>query len=167
MIESSDLARFSDLYRKYHLDAYRYALSLCGREAQAEDLAAEAFLRIWDSPAPVRLATVRSYLVAIVRNLYLESRRKLGRESALEDDVQDGRDFAAEQESRAEWLRLRPLLDELPEVTRSALIMQSVLEMPYAEIEAVLGVPAAALKARVYRARMQLAAQMKREETKR
>ena len=59
------------------------------------------------------------------------------------------------------------MLDELPEVTRSALIMQSVLEMPYAEIEAVLGVPAAALKARVYRARMQLAAQMKREETKR
>jgi RNA polymerase sigma-70 factor (ECF subfamily) len=151
------LAGFSDLYRRHSSDVYRFALSLCRNEAQAEDLVSEAFLRAWSSPVPLRIETVRSYLIAIARNVFLEGLRKARRERPLDVDVPDPRNAASEHEVREQWTRLQPLRAELPETTRSALIMQSVLEMPYAEIEAVLGVPAAALKVRVCRARVQLA----------
>jgi RNA polymerase sigma-70 factor (ECF subfamily) len=158
------LAGFSDLYRRHSSDVYRYALSLCRNEAQAEDLASEAFLRAWSSPVPLRIETVRSYLIAIARNVFLQGLRRTRRERPLEVDVADPQDVAAQHEAREEWTRLQPLLADLPEITRSALIMQSVLEMPYAEIEAVLSVPAAALKVRVCRARVQLAERLGRKE---
>jgi RNA polymerase sigma-70 factor (ECF subfamily) len=144
---------------------YRYALSLTGRKADAEDLVSTAFLRLWTSDAPIRMATVRPYLMAITRNLYLEGLRKHSREQSLDFDVSDKRSLAAEQEARDDWTRLRALLAELPEGTRSALIMHTVLEMPYAEIAQVLNLPIPALKVRVHRARLQLAEKLGRKET--
>lgn len=164
MSEQIPLTEFGELYRKYAPAVYRFALSLCGREAEAEDLVSETFLRVWMTKTPVRAATVRAYLIAIARNLYLEGRRKQWREKALDFDLAGALDVGAEHEARAEWARVRDRMADLPEATRSALVMHSVLEMPYSEIEAVLGVPAAALKVRVHRARITLAERSGRKE---
>lgn len=161
------LASHSELYKKYAPAVFRYALSLTGREADAEDLVSTTFLRLWTSDAPIQMATVRAYLMAIARNLFLEGLRKHSREQALDFDVSDSRDLAAEHEARADWTRLRILLAELPEATRSALVMHTVLEMPYAEIAEALRMPIPALKVRVHRARLQLAEKLGRKETPR
>jgi RNA polymerase sigma-70 factor, ECF subfamily len=161
------LASHSDLYRKYAPAVYRYALSLTGHEADAEDLVSTTFLRLWTSDAPIQMVTVRAYLMAIARNLFLEGLRKHSREQALDFDVTDNRDLASEHEARAEWKRLRILLAGLPEGTRSALVMHSVLEMPYSEIAQVLNLPVPALKVRVHRARLLLAEKLGRKETPR
>jgi RNA polymerase sigma-70 factor (ECF subfamily) len=157
-------AAFTDLYGRHSRDVYRYTLSLCRNAAEAEDLTSEAFLRVWSAPAPLRFETVRSYLIAIARNLFLANLRRRSRERPLDFDTADARDAVGEHEARRDWARLRGLLEELPEITRSALIMHAVLEMPYAEIEAALGVPAGALRVRVSRARVRLAEKLGRKE---
>ena len=63
-------ASFGDLYGEHSQAVYRFALGLSGNAAEAEDLSAEAFARIWQAGERVQLGTVRAYLLTIVRNLY-------------------------------------------------------------------------------------------------
>ena len=57
-------------------DVYRFALYLSGDPSLADDITSETFIRVWSSPEPVRLATVKAYLLTIARNLYLMERRR-------------------------------------------------------------------------------------------
>ena len=63
------MTRFADLYQSYARDVYRFALYLTGDPSLADDVTSETFIRIWSSPEPVRLATVKAYLLTIARNL--------------------------------------------------------------------------------------------------
>ncbi len=86
--ESERLPGFAEMYSAYSRDIWRYALSLSGDRAWADDLTAEAFLRIWEAGPRVQLATVKAYLVAIVRNLYLKDLVKRRRMSEMPEQVQ-------------------------------------------------------------------------------
>ena len=45
---------FETLYRRYAADVYRFALFLTGRPEQADDIAAQTFVRAWMSPDGAR-----------------------------------------------------------------------------------------------------------------
>jgi DNA-directed RNA polymerase specialized sigma24 family protein len=64
---------FAGLYGAYAHDLRRFALYLSGDAALADDLVSEAFVRAWTVRERVEMATVRGYLFAIVRNLFLSS----------------------------------------------------------------------------------------------
>ena len=68
---TAPMTRFHELYEKYSRDVYRFALYLSGDPALADDVTSETFVRVWSSPEPVRLATVKAYLLSIARNLWL------------------------------------------------------------------------------------------------
>ena len=72
---------FSSLYRRYAPDVHRFALFLSGNAALAEDLTAETFVRALVAQDTLRVDTVKAYLMAIARNLYIDTLR---RESRLE-----------------------------------------------------------------------------------
>lgn len=59
------MTRFHEMYESYARDVYRFALFLSGDPALADDITSETFIRVWSSPQPVRLATVKAYLLAI------------------------------------------------------------------------------------------------------
>ena len=63
------MTRFHELYESYSRDVYRFALYLSGDPALADDVTSETFIRVWSSPEPIRLATVKAYLLTIARNL--------------------------------------------------------------------------------------------------
>ena len=76
---------FEALYRENYPLVYGYLLSLCGDPAQAEDLAAETFLRAIQRPGSYRGDCKPStWLCAVGRNLYLSQRRRAGRTVPLE-----------------------------------------------------------------------------------
>ena len=50
---------FSALYKKYAPDVFGFALYLSGERGEAEDITSETFVRVWTSPEPVEMATVR------------------------------------------------------------------------------------------------------------
>ena len=84
------MTRFHELYERYSRDVYRFALYLSGDPALADDVTSETFIRAWSSPEPVRLATVKAYLLTIARNLYLMERRRSLRHRMLDETVPDG-----------------------------------------------------------------------------
>jgi RNA polymerase sigma-70 factor, ECF subfamily len=162
-----DVTSFGELYRTYSAVVYRYGLALTsGRRQDAEDLVSETFLRVWSSAQPLRLPTVRSYLMAITRNLFLESLRKRRHERPLDFDVAGASDLASDSESRQQWAALREALPLLKDEHREPLLLQVWAGLSYNEISAILQVPAATLKVRVHRARLELARMIYREVEK-
>ncbi|HUD63803.1 MAG TPA: RNA polymerase sigma factor [Candidatus Sulfotelmatobacter sp.] len=152
------MSDFSLLYRKYAPDVYRFALYLSNERGEAEDITSETFVRAWTSPEPIEMATVKGYLFTIARNLFLQGLRKKSRHVQLDDDLRDRRasPYArAEQNEKLDSVLAE--LQRLPEASRAALLMHAVDGMPYEEIARVLDISLAAVKVKIYRARLALA----------
>jgi RNA polymerase sigma-70 factor (ECF subfamily) len=152
------MTSFQELYESYARDVYRFALYLSGDRAVAEDVTSETFIRVWSSPEPVRLATVKAYLLAIARNLCLMEHRRWSRRQALDETLADsGRNVARETEAKDELSRVLRALEQLPEADRAALLMRADEGLAYEEIAAALGLPVATVKVKIHRARLKLA----------
>ena len=74
---------FHDLYARYAPDVYRFALWLSGSPAEADDITSETFVRAWAGRSKIRTETVKAYLFAIARNLFLRQMRQQKRQVAL------------------------------------------------------------------------------------
>jgi RNA polymerase sigma-70 factor (ECF subfamily) len=153
----SGMLDFGSLYRQYAPDVYRFALYLSGDASMAEDLTAETFVRVWTA-RNVRVATVRAYLFAIVRNLYRQRLRAQRREAPLESELADATpdaEFSASKNEQLRWLSRQLLV--LPEIDRTALLMRFQTEMSYEEIASTLELSIVSVKVRVHRAKLKLA----------
>jgi RNA polymerase sigma-70 factor, ECF subfamily len=151
------MTRFSELYETYARDVYRFALYLSGDPAAADDITSETFIRVWSSPHPVQLATVKAYLLTIARNLYLMECRRRTRWQGLDDAMPDtGQSVARRVEAKDELDHVLCALREMPEVDRAALLMRVDEGLPYEEVAAALGLPVSTVKVKVHRAWLKL-----------
>jgi RNA polymerase sigma-70 factor (ECF subfamily) len=148
---------FESLYQRYARDVFRFALYLCGREDQADDVAAETFVRAWMAREPIREGTVKAYLFAIARNLYRADLRQAAGTENLTDTLH-ARGPSPEQSTfaRGELSRLLAPLQTLPEIDRAVLLMRAEDDMSYEEIAAAVGISPGAAKVKVHRARARL-----------
>jgi RNA polymerase sigma-70 factor (ECF subfamily) len=153
-------AAFSDLYERYSKDVYRFALYLSGDPSLAEDITGETFLRVWSSATPVRLASVKAYLLAIARNLYLHELRRTKLLNPIESEI-PAVSLEARAEARSELDRVLADLRELPELDRAAVLLRAEDGLSYEEISEVLGLPIATVKVKVHRARLRLSEKRK------
>lgn len=150
---------FHDLYSRYARDVHRFALYLSGDPALADDITSETFLRAWSSTAPIREATVKSYLFAIARNVYRAERQRTGRHVELPETIAAAdAQLDARLDQRAALAKVLRALGQLPEVDRAALIMRAQDEMPYEEIAQALQLSLSSAKVKVHRARLKIAA---------
>lgn len=146
-------ASFGALYERHARDVYRYALALTGRVEQAEDLTAEAFLRVWEAGSRVELLTVRAYLLAIVRNLHRSSWRIEKRRSAMPESIAGP---AHDPSVNVELERVLAALAQLDEPDREVLLLRAEGGLSYEEIAVLAGGSAEAARVRAHRARKRL-----------
>jgi len=150
-------ATFTELYQRHGREVYRYAFYLSGNAALAEDITAEVFLRVWSSAQPVRISTVKAYLLVIARNLYLHDLRDSGRRRELDPNATAVSSVSRDVESREELRHVIAELQRLPEIDRSALLLRAEHGLSYEEIAVALGISVAAAKVKVHRTRVRLA----------
>jgi RNA polymerase sigma-70 factor (ECF subfamily) len=150
---------FGGIYDKYAADVLRFALYLTGNRADAEEIASETFVRAWVATGEIRMETVKAYLLSIARNLHVDRIRRRARQGEMPADVRDatpGPDAVVE--GRRELDAVLAALQAMPEVDRAAVLMRAD-GVPYDEIARGLGVSPAAVRVKVHRARLRLAAQ--------
>jgi RNA polymerase sigma-70 factor (ECF subfamily) len=148
---------FGSLYQRYSRDVLRFALYLTGSRSEAEDIVSETFVRAWLSASPIRDGTVKSYLLAIARNLHIERHRHRARHDAMPDDLTDTAPGPEVQASGRDELRaVLEALQRLPEIDRSALLLRAQEGLTYTEIATALGLTVAAARVKVHRARLRL-----------
>jgi len=149
---------FEALYERHARAVYRFALSLSGNHAVAEDVTSETFVRVWSARERLDLSTVVGYLMTIARRLYLEQLGRDRRQGAIDRDPEDASPGPhAQAEGRAELGAVLADLQALAEPDRAALLMRAEDQMAYEEIAAALGTSPGAAKVKVHRARRRLA----------
>jgi RNA polymerase sigma-70 factor, ECF subfamily len=157
---------FHDLYGRYAGDVRRFALYLSGNAALADDITSETFLRAWSSVERIREATVKAYLFAIVRNLYLLELRRSSRQVELESLDHPLQSTDRSQEDRLDRQTALAMvlraLRTLPEVDRAALLMRTQNDMAYEDIAEALHLSLSSAKVKVHRARLKLASLLPR-----
>jgi len=150
---------FETLYETHAPRVFRFAISLCGNRALAEDITSETFTRVWTARSRLELSTVTGYLLTIARHLYLQGRTRDMRQADLAaEPVDRGPGPHLQAEGRAELSAVLADLQTLPEPDRAALLMRATDQLPYDEIAAALGISVGAAKVKVHRARRALAA---------
>jgi RNA polymerase sigma-70 factor (ECF subfamily) len=155
-------AAFPELVKGYQQAVYTTALRMTGRQADAADLAAEAFLRAYQAlrgypPQRIRELQLRPWLITIALNLSRNQARAASRrpaqvslDSAPEPRARSG---GPEEHVRRREMRsaVAELLAELPDNQRLAVVLRHVLDLPYAEVAAVLNCPEGTAKSHVSR----------------
>src|SRR5262249_34736390 len=145
------------LYQRYAPDVRRFALFLSGNPVMADEITSDTFVSAWLARERIRQPTVKGYLLTIARNLYLDTQRRHERHAELDERMTDNRISAQTHlEQTAEVRAVLAALQQLPELDRTALLMRGLDEMPYEEIAETLGIPAATVRVKVYRARLKL-----------
>jgi RNA polymerase sigma-70 factor (ECF subfamily) len=147
-----------DLYERHAPALFRFALTLCRNHADAEDLVADTFVRLWTASGELRQETVRSYLFTILRNLFATRQRRARRESPLQEATElslpDPGSRPDERAAARELLgRVTSQLGALADHDRRALQLRTNEGFSYAEIGLSLGMSEGAARVRVHRAR--------------
>ena len=141
----------------------RFALSLTGNRADADDLVQDtveralANLHRWE-----RGTRLDSWMFRIAQNLFIDGTRSKKRARIVVSDSLEGAenvsvDGVRAAESRITFANLCRALGELPEEQRSAVALVLIDGMSYRDAADVMGVPIGTLTSRLARAREALA----------
>jgi RNA polymerase sigma-70 factor (ECF subfamily) len=148
---------FEQLYEAYFKDIYRFALWLSHDPDEAEDVASETFVRAWAQRRRLRTETLKAYLLAIARSVFLDSRRKVKDREDLPGELPDRTPDAHRQAmARMDLKRVRRVIARLPEPDRTALVLRAEQSLPYTEIARILDISEGAARVKVHRARRRL-----------
>lgn len=167
-VQAGDLDAFEQLVEAYERPVFAVLRRMLGPAAPVEDLAQEAFLRVWRSRDRYRPeGRFLTWLYRITWNLAANHARGQRRKplppmprdaegAVLEPLDGDGAPPEAGADAR-DWARLlEQALGRLPENQRAALVFQHYDGMDLAEIGDVLGISPKAAKSLLHRARENL-----------
>jgi RNA polymerase sigma-70 factor (ECF subfamily) len=148
---------FHDIYIEHAPHVHRFALFLTHDSALADDLTSETFLRAWSAAERMERATMRSYLLTITRNLHRDHIRRDAR-NALLDEAVPAVDRRVDEgiDARASLSRVLKAAAGLSPIDRAVFFERVLEERPYQEIAHRNGLSVAAVKVKVYRARLKL-----------
>jgi RNA polymerase sigma-70 factor (ECF subfamily) len=152
------MARLDPESLPVHVDRlFRAAWALCGSPHDAEDLVQETFLRVLSRPRLLRGDDELAYLMRVLRNTFLSSRRTASRRphvTAQLDDLELADERSADRPEQAlEAQELYGAIADLPEDFRLALVAVDILGLSYGEAGRALGAREATITTRLHRAR--------------
>jgi RNA polymerase sigma-70 factor, ECF subfamily len=175
-MNSNQAARFQQVALPHMDAAYNLARWLTGDSQEGEDVAQEAFLRAFKFFDSYRGGDARTWLLAIVRNVfYSEYRRTRSSGASTEFDEEmhslgdDDSPYGMGRSdlnpesilSRGDDIRLLDrALQALPVEYREALVLREIEDLSYKEIANTLDVPIGTVMSRLARARERLRARL-------
>lgn len=159
---------FHDLYQQYAGEVYRFAFWLAGNGTEADDITSETFVRAWVRRERIRTATVKAYLFTIARNYFLEGQRK-GKRMVELDETQPDKNPTPDQmvADRIMLHAVMTAIQKLPETDRTVFLLRVQHGLAYAEIAHITNLSLSAVKVKVHRVRLKLAALQLQEEPER
>jgi RNA polymerase sigma-70 factor (ECF subfamily) len=164
-------AQFERLVMPHRNAAFNLAYWILQNRDEAEDAVQEAYLRAFRGFAGFNGGAVRSWLLAIVRNVAysaLANRKRLNQIVASNEDLEGrtggGIEEIASTEPSPETLAIaqcerRELLSalaELPLIYRDAVVLREMEGLSYSEIAEIVGVPIGTVMSRLARGRAEL-----------
>jgi RNA polymerase sigma-70 factor (ECF subfamily) len=164
-----DREAFERVVQEQKDPVYSYAARMLRRPAEAQDVAQEALVRLWQHRRTVEAGTARFWLRRTVHNLCIDRLRRRRASPELDDALEEGispdRRVGPSRlaESAELGRKIEDALGTLSHRDRAVLILREVQELPYSEIARILDLPLGTLKARLHRARERLRTKLVRQ----
>jgi RNA polymerase sigma-70 factor (ECF subfamily) len=165
-----DTSAFEALMRRHNRMLFRTARAILRDDAEAEDALQEAYIQAYRSLASFRGdAQLSTWLARIVANEALQRLRKQARradivplqpaagaevEQVMDSDIDKAPDMTAARHQMRRLLESQ--IDALPEAYRTVFMLRAVEELSVEETAAVLELPPATVRTRLFRARSML-----------
>ena len=162
---TNDISAYEILVDRYEKPIYNYVLRMVGRQEDAEDIAQETFVRVFEHAGELREAcTFRSWLWSIAVNLcndHFKKQRYRAHSSIYElDNPGLARALSTPPEARSENAEIGRLIDqavqELTPEFRIPLVLREYDGLSYKEIADAVGCPIGTVRSRLSTARLTL-----------
>jgi RNA polymerase sigma-70 factor (ECF subfamily) len=159
---------YAALVRHYQRPLFGFLGRLGLRQCEAEDIAQEAFVRAWQHIDRYRAAqgAFSTWLYTIARRLALNEIDRAARrlheasDSGLPETACERAGPAQALHAQRQRAALQAALRRIPAADRCVLALAHVHELSLADIAQIEGCSAAAIKARLHRARQRLRSEM-------
>jgi RNA polymerase sigma-70 factor (ECF subfamily) len=169
---TGDREAFDEIVRRHHASVFRLARLLVARPDQAEDVLQQTFLSAWQGADGFRgEASARTWLLTITRNTALRVRERTAREPLAETSIDQlglqagwgGPDPEALALAAEQRERLVAAFGGLSAEEREVITLRDLEGLSGEATADLLGLGVPAMKSRLHRARMRLAARLKSE----
>ena len=167
-----DREAYRILVERYQARAYTIAFAVLQRKEDAEDVVQESFVKAYLSlPGFKSQSTFYTWFYRIVRNMSIDVKRKVTRESKREVEIQSDNtnelesemSLAVEGESpddqllrKEKMMRISKVLQDISEEHRTVIMLREIEGMDYQEIAKVTGVSKGTIMSRLHYARKKL-----------
>ena len=166
-----DLAAFNELVKKYEKQVYNFAYRLTSNYDDANDIAQDAFLRVYSAIGGFRGdASFTTWLFRITTNVFLDDRKRARahphssldeyldlEESSVARQIEDpspSPEALTEEKERGQILQRA--IQSLPEYQRAMVVLYHTEQKSYEEIAEIMSLPIGTVKSRLNRARLAL-----------
>ncbi len=149
--------RFRRLVSKHENQVFSLARYLLKDSGEAEDVAQETFIKLWNHLDRVDADHVLPWLMKVTRNACLDRLRRRRPETDIDQAMADSEPGPAQslhQDELGRWLR--QAIAGLKEPYRSLVVLRDVQQNSYQEIAVILELSLEQVKVYLHRARRQL-----------
>jgi len=167
--DTSDQARFAEVFLPHLVDAFRLARWIAGSRADAEDIVQEASMRAFKNIRGFSGGNPRAWVLTIVRNTsYSWLTQNRPKVLVLSEDLDQRTRETIEQEdpqtpetaliAKLDAQQVRKAMASLPVPFREVLVLREIHDLDYRTIAEVAALPIGTVMSRLARARSMLAA---------
>lgn len=144
---------------------YRFALSITGNNADAEDVVQEIFIKMWDRQSQLTdIQNLEAWLMRLTKNLSIDKLRSKHRRTQDLEAVSNRQAPAATPyeltEQRDTFSHIQSIIRRLPDKQRMIVQLRDIEEMSYQEISDILEIPMSQVKVYLFRARRHIRTQL-------
>ena len=159
-----DREAFARLYGLTRGAVYALALSLLRDAHEAQDVAQDAFVRVWESAPSYRpQGSPMAWLLTVARNLALSRLRQSGRQTTLDEEEWNAIPAAASDVSPEDRQVLQDAMARLGAEERRIILLHAVAGLKHRETAQLLELPLSTVLSKYHRGLKKLRALMKGE----
>lgn len=153
--EGMDLKQYREVFDD-HFDSLRNFLYYkLGDREMAEDIAQEAFIKLWEKKESIRMGTVKTFVFTIGNNLAINHLKHLQvrfnfANRTVKMSSQETPEFLLEEKEFKE--KLEGILASIPDGAREVFLMNRLEDKKYSEIAELLGISVKAVEKRMSKA---------------
>ena len=165
-VGEGDREALAEVYHRTRASVYALALSLLKDAHEAEDVAQDTFVKVWESAPGYRAqGSPMAWMLTIARNLARMRLRRGGRQVGLEDEEWNAIPADATAVSPEDRQVLQTALAALGAEEREIVLLHAVTGLKHREIAALMELPLATVLSKYHRGLKKMRVQLEGGET--
>lgn len=146
---------FEQVFDAYYTYVRNYIYYKCGNAELSEDIAQDAFVRLWEHRNKIDKTSLKSYLYTIAGNLLINKKKREALKFKflnLQTDRSEQKNPEYLMEMREFDQKLQDTLAKIPDGAREVFLMNRIDDLKYREIAERLGIGMKAVEKRMSKA---------------